>query len=903
MWHQTLKQKTCKKRLYKYMTIRMKANTNILCCFLAAMSLTSCPVFVMHATAQIKPGPNTVSLASAGVRCAWTKTPRGWQLQQLTVKKGNSWVPVPNTSGEYTLLYAAAKPDSLPVTIYNQKGEPVIFPEPQYRYLIPVWREVTRPVSMNQAGKAIHFYPAAVKQDGKNGNNVLYFTQESDEARIKAMWQMDRLFANDIHVTLVITAKQDGYFSMATPTLATIKNSDLSWAAIPGYFQSNVIEKDFIKAYAYGQGIPDRPVVVRERTASTLSPLVSNNKGITLAVIPQPGTGRDPWSKNKSHSDWQLGLSVMNRKAALTPTVYHPVLGEKGSYLKKGDSVRFAFRYTLQPANWYTVYKHAVNDIYRLKDFLALKQTKQSLTDRILSMYHYVIDDSTSKWRTDKVNGLTIGAQDYLGGVYGADKDAMKNSDYGAMWMLATIMQDSVLQQTRLPYARNFKLAQQNTQEPFFNGAAAGQYYLHKSKTFTEEWGPYVEPIGTTYYMLMDIGNVLLFKPQDTALQRTLRAAADKLLNWMSPEGEWAVAYDHATQKELFTDVQDLRPTFYGLFIAYKLLGDQKYFDAARKGADWYITHAVDKGRFLGVCGDARFVADFATGQSVQALLDLYDVTRDERYRKAAIATAKIYTTSVYTHPIATTEQKMVNGVARQDWEISQVGLSFEHGGSIGSANNSGPILLASHAGMFVRMYDMTKDSLFLVMARAAALGRDAFVDPATSVASYYWSAMNRGAGPYPHHAWWQIGWITDYLLAEAGMRSSGRIQFPRGFITPKVGPHQTVGFADGRVYGHPATLLLKEGLVKTASPYLDYYCAINRKEKKLYLLLLNDDDEVLNTQVNLDYARVEDAVRLQPVTVQSIGANGETKGLTSLNDWSVTIPAYGLQVIEVSYK
>ncbi len=45
---------------------------------------------------------------------------------------------------------------------------------------------------------------------------------------------------------------------------------------------------------------------------------------------------------------------------------------------------------------------------------------------------------------------------------------------------------------------------------------------------------------------------------------------------------------------------------------------------------------------------------------------------------------------------------------------------------------------------------------------------------------------MNKGAGPYPHHAWWQIGWITDYLLAEAQLRSDGQITFPRGFVTPK---------------------------------------------------------------------------------------------------------------------
>jgi hypothetical protein len=57
-----------------------------------------------------------------------------------------------------------------------------------------------------------------------------------------------------------------------------------------------------------------------------------------------------------------------------------------------------------------------------------------------------------------------------------------------------------------------------------------------------------------------------------------------------------------------------------------------------------------------------------------QALLDLFDLTADNRYREAALRTARLYTASVYTHPIPTREKKTVNGAAREDWEISQAG-------------------------------------------------------------------------------------------------------------------------------------------------------------------------------------------------------------------------------------
>src|SRR5690606_8190762 len=138
------------------------------------------------------------------------------------------------------------------------------------------------------------------------------------------------------------------------------------------------------------------------------------------------------------------------------------------------------------------------------------------------------------------------------------------------------------------------------------------------------------------------IGNILLFEPHDAELKERLRFGAERLLEWQHPDGRWEVAYARETEQPAFTDQLDLRPTFYGLLVAYRILGDERYLQGAIKGADWFVKEAVNKGHFLGVCGDVRFVPDFATAQSAQALLDLYDITSDDAYRTAAIAAAKI---------------------------------------------------------------------------------------------------------------------------------------------------------------------------------------------------------------------------------------------------------------------
>jgi hypothetical protein len=282
----------------------------------------------------------------------------------------------------------------------------------------------------------------------------------------------------------------------------------------------------------------------------------------------------------------------------------------------------------------------------------------------------------------------------------------------------------------------------------------------------------------------------------------------------------------------------------------------------------------------------------------------LYDLTGEKRYKEAALTTGRIYTASIYTHPIPSREKKQVNGTTKEDWEISQAGLSFEHGGSVGSANIHGPIQLASHAGMFVRLFGLTKDSLYLDMARAGALGRDAFVHEPTSVASYYWRAMDAGAGPYPHHAWWQIGWITDYLLSEVALRSGGKVDFPRGFVTPKVGPHQTYGFAPGKVFGTQAQLHLPAGMLQVSNPQVDYMGAVASKANKVYVLLLNNDDQVQKTDIQLKAQNLLLNKQASIQKVKLLNNQGQTESnLLSDGNWTVQLPAYGLKVIEIEYK
>lgn len=842
-------------------------------------------------------------LENSVLQLNWLQDKTGYRLQSVALKVGAGQEEhLTMATQPRTILFSKNKPQEKSTHIYDKDGKIIHFPDTQYRYVLPVWSQSLSPVSLNTAGETLHYQPTTVTSDSHSG---LKFHCEHNKFLLSEEWHLDPEHKHDIRVKMTLRAKETGYYALSTPSLAIADQQQFQWAVIPGLFQGAELNPDFVRAYAYGHGIPDRPVIVRERTASTLASLLTMQSGVTLATVAEPGTGRDPWLNDvKTHADWKLGLSLMNRNNELTPTLYHPVLGEAGSYLKKGQEITFSFRYTIQKTSWYNVLNHVINDVYKFSDFLKLKETSRSLTDRLYAMYDYVIADSTSKWRTVNDKNTVIGAQDYLGGVYGSAKDAMKNSDYGAMWMLARLTGDTTLKQQRLPAALNFKLQQQQQEPGFFYGSAAGQYYLYRSQRFTEEWGPYSEPIGTTYYMLMDIGNILLFEPERSDARLALRKAADWLLSKMHSDGHWEVAYDNRSGNPMFEDIADLRPTFYGLLVAYQLLKDEKYREGAIKGANWFVEHAARKGWFLGVCGDTRFAPDFATAQSIQALLDMYALTKDSHYQTAAYQVARYYTTSIYTHPIPTQEVKQVNGFSRRDWEISQVGLGFEHGGIMGSANHHGPILLASHAGLFVRLYTQTKDSLFLNMARAAVWGRDAFVDANTGVASYYWDAMNKGAGPFPHHAWWQLGWITDYLLSEAIVRSNGNVTFPSGFITPKVGPHRSYGFKKGSIFGKPVDLTMKKGLVRLDNTYIDYILATNSDDKELYIILLNNSVDQQSIRLNIARDQSRNLFGLVQKDIYLLNADGTDEvRMERSSEYTISLPATGLKIVKINYQ
>ena len=232
---------------------------------------------------------SVVRLANDQLELRWKKDADGYTLETLKVKGSDGWNSMETANYQHNVLYATSKPGTTSQKLYDNTGKEILFPAPQYRYIIPSWQQNTNAVALNKAGENLFFHPSSVK---RISDTELCFRYEDETMRITEKWCLDPVHQNDIKVDFILYPKRDGYYSLATPSLVSIDKYNFQWATVPGIFQGNAINTDFVQAYGYGQGIPDVPVVARERTASTLSALITDKKGVTVAVTAEPGTGR-----------------------------------------------------------------------------------------------------------------------------------------------------------------------------------------------------------------------------------------------------------------------------------------------------------------------------------------------------------------------------------------------------------------------------------------------------------------------------------------------------------------------------------------------------------------------------------------------------------------------------------
>jgi hypothetical protein len=194
-------------------------------------------------------------------------------------------------------------------------------------------------------------------------------------------------------------------------------------------------------------------------------------------------------------------------------------------------------------------------------------------------------------------------------------------------------------------------------------------------------------------------------------------------------------------------------------------------------------------------------------------VLNLYEVTWDKKYLKAAAEGAKVYMQYVWFYPVIPDSSLIVNergivdfgcGTAvgedipampapRQKvpaWRVSQIGLTPEASSTL-SGNPA--IFLTNYAPYLLRLAYYTKNDFFRSVARAAVVGRYSNY-PGYTIVGEFNTVYSRPDYPlrfqnevsynqfYYNHVWPQIAMLFDYVISDAYVTSKGNISFPGEF-------------------------------------------------------------------------------------------------------------------------
>jgi hypothetical protein len=131
-------------------------------------------------------------------------------------------------------------------------------------------------------------------------------------------------------------------------------------------------------------------------------------------------------------------------------------------------------------------------------------------------------------------------------------------------------------------------------------------------------------------------------------------------------------------------------------------------------------------------------------------------------------------------------------------------------------------------------------------------------------------------------------------------MRSAGQISFPAGFITPKVGPHRSYGFAPGQVFGEEAELAW--GGVEADHPAVDTLVARSTKSRRVFVVLLNQRAEPTTVRVRADIRAITDGKGESWKSVQLRTGAETVSQVISDEVGPIDLPAFGWSVLVYDY-
>lgn len=661
-----------------------------------------------------------------------------------------------------------------------------------------------------------------------------------------------------------LTPKIDGYFSVGYTGAPAYELDAVDEIWQPLVWQEKRFPRVSNMTLAFRSSIPSTFVTREDQTIG----VVVDSSEFPFDPLPRPENSR-------------FGVALRNREGLAQPMTFAPVLGGVESEMRAGDHFSFTLRPIVVSGNTTQAYEYAARELYGFRDYRT--NALGSLNDTLERMIDYGLSEYSRFSEERKASGYDTDAQ-----------GAVKNVSSLDPLFLAMVTDNEAIFDRRAMPMIEFMLSRGK----FLFTPDRSQRTQNPSYTLT---GP-AAPISEL-----------------TALYDIFKEASPFLFELAKEE--------YASSRVRNLDARELGKRWQNAMALYRVTGDESYLDFAKRDADRYIEERVHQP-----------VTDFIDPEGGQMLFwteinprfkllfEMYDVTGQERYLKAAHESARRYAQMVWMSPAIPNDSVTVNkgGVAphywyllgqghnRMEvaeetvpaWRLSEIGLTAE---SSHTSTGHRAIFMANFAPWMLRIGHLTEDDFLMDIARSAIIGRyrnfpGYHMNTARTTvyeSEDYPLKEHRALGFnsfHYNHVWPMMSFLLDYLVTDAFVRSNGEIDFPSQFIEGYAYMQaKFYGNMTGRFYdADDAILWMPKELLDIDNQEVNYIAA--RGEDALYLALMNESFEPITANVRVNPEHIPN----QGFAVRTVSETGNALRPDDFGAFQVSIPAKGMVAVSL---
>jgi hypothetical protein len=589
--------------------------------------------------------------------------------------------------------------------------------------------------------------------------------------------------------------------------------------------------------------------------------------GSTYGVIADPESF--PFDLFPTFTRSEFGVALRNSEGLAQPMIWAPVMGQAASHLSVGDSFCFKLRLFYGNQSIDSFHEKLALDLYGFEHYdrhNVLGSLNQTL-DRMIAygMSEYSRFNNTAK------------GPSYETDIPGAVKVTSALNPLN----IAYVTDDEEIFKERFLPMMEFLLSRSNT-------------------TYADE-----QTSGTGQTAYNTLGNSAMNLTEMTALYSIFNNRMPFLLDMAA--GKSINFLDQAHERQ------------WRQYIAfYRATGDEQYKARAMASADQYIADCIDE-----LQTEFNFLHHSESSFWVQLapkfvdLMELYDITGDQKYLDAAQVAARRFARFTWMAPSVPDKSILVNegGVAPvyphaggspinvaeemlPAWRLSNFGMHSEAAATVISHRS---VFMANHAPYFLKIGSLTNDDFLKKIAKSAIIGRSANF-PGYHTNTDWTNVYEKEDFPlrnheeisstsmHYNHVWPMMSLLLDYLVTDVMVRSQSQIHFPSEYV-------EAFANLQSRIYGHrpgrfyqtdSVTLWMPQELLKTDQPELNYISV--RKGDTLMIAFTNQSDLPVSATITLNAS----LVNLSNDAVVEIISDGGFPGTASVEGLSFPIEVSG---------